>query len=79
LPSLSSADIELNFTAPLELLVATILSAQATDRKVNEATRVLFARYRTAADSAAADRAERPRQVRSGQLPSGSHGCRQRG
>jgi endonuclease-3 len=52
------ARIELNFTSPLELLVATILSAQTTDRRVNEVTRVLFARYRTAAGYAAADRAE---------------------
>lgn len=49
------AQIELNFTSPLELLVATILSAQATDRRVNEVTRVLFARYGTAAGYAAAD------------------------
>jgi endonuclease-3 len=52
------AHIELNFTSPLELLVATILSAQTTDRRVNEVTRVLFARYHTAADYAAADLAE---------------------
>ena len=52
------AHIELNFTTPLELLVAAILSAQTTDRRVNEVTRVLFARYRSAADYAAADRAE---------------------
>ena len=52
------ARIELNFTSPLELLVAAILSAQTTDRKVNEVTRVLFARYRTAADYATADQAE---------------------
>src|SRR5713226_4175741 len=52
------AHIELNFTSPLELLVATILSAQTTDRQVNAVTRVLFARYRTAADYAAADREE---------------------
>src|ERR1700737_4273705 len=52
------ARIELNFTSPLELLVAAILSAQTTDRRVNEGTRVLFARYRTAADYAAADQAE---------------------
>src|SRR5258708_14068037 len=52
------AHIELNFTSPLELLVAAILSAQTTDRQVNEGTRVLFARYRSAADYAAADRAE---------------------
>ena len=38
------ARIELNFTSPLELLVAALLSAQATDRRVNEVTRVLFAR-----------------------------------
>jgi endonuclease III len=47
---------ELNFTTPLELLVATILSAQSTDRGVNLVTPVLFARYRTAADYAAANR-----------------------
>jgi endonuclease-3 len=52
------AHIELNFTSPLELLVATILSAQTTDHRVNEVTRVLFARYRTAADYASADLAE---------------------
>ena len=52
------ARIELNFTSPLELLVAAILSAQTTDRRVNEVTRVLFARYRTAADYAGADQAE---------------------
>jgi endonuclease III len=52
------AHCELNFTSPLELLVATILSAQTTDRSVNLVTPVLFARYRTAADYAAADRTE---------------------
>jgi endonuclease III len=52
------AHCELNFGSPLELLVATILSAQTTDRSVNLVTPVLFARYRTAADYAAADRAE---------------------
>jgi endonuclease-3 len=52
------AQAELNFSAPLELLVATILSAQTTDRKVNEVTRVLFARYHAAADYASADREE---------------------
>ena len=58
------AHIELNFTSPLELLVAAILSAQTTDRRVNEVTRVLFVRYRTAADFAAADRAELERLIR---------------
>jgi endonuclease-3 len=52
------AHCELDFTNPLELLVATILSAQTTDRGVNLVTPVLFAKYRTAADYAAADRAE---------------------
>lgn len=52
------AHIELDFSTPLELVVATILSAQCTDRKVNQVTPVLFARYRTAADYAAADRSE---------------------
>jgi endonuclease-3 len=50
------AHTELNFGNPLELLVATILSAQSTDRAVNLVTPVLFARYRTAADYAAANR-----------------------
>jgi len=57
------ARIELTFTTPLELLVAAILSARATDRKVNEVTRVLFARYRTAADYAAADQEELERLI----------------
>jgi endonuclease-3 len=52
------AHCELTFSTPLELLVATVLSAQCTDRRVNEVTPALFARYRTAADLAAADRAE---------------------
>jgi endonuclease III len=52
------AHIELDFGNPLELIVATILSAQATDKKVNETTPKLFARYPTAADYASADRAE---------------------
>ncbi len=52
------AHCELDYTNPLELLVATILSAQTTDRGVNLVTPVLFAKYRTAADYAAADRAE---------------------
>jgi len=50
------AHIELNFGTPLELAVATILSAQCTDRRVNEVTPELFRRYRSAADYAEADR-----------------------
>ena len=59
------AHCELNFTSPLELLVATILSAQTTDKRVNLVTPVLFARYRTAADYASADRAEMEKIVQS--------------
>jgi len=52
------AHIELDFTTPLELVVATILSAQCTDARVNLVTPKLFATYRSAADYAAAERAE---------------------
>jgi len=52
------AHCELDFTTPLELAVATILSAQTTDVRVNEVTPALFAKYTTAADYAGADRAE---------------------
>ena len=52
------ARCELDFTTPLELLVATILSAQSTDARVNMVTPELFRRYPTAADYAGADRAE---------------------
>jgi endonuclease-3 len=52
------AHCELDFTNPLELAVATILSAQCTDKRVNEVTPELFRRYRTAADYAAADRTQ---------------------
>lgn len=58
------AHTELDFTTPLELSVATILSAQCTDRRVNEVTPALFARYRTAADYAAADRDELEQLIR---------------
>src|SRR5690242_3436851 len=52
------AHCELDHTSPLTLAVATILSAQTTDARVNEVTPKLFGRYPTAADYAAADRAE---------------------
>ena len=52
------AHCELDFSTPLELSVATILSAQSTDAGVNKVTPALFAKYPTAADYAAADRAE---------------------
>jgi endonuclease III len=59
------AHTELNFSSPLELLVATILSAQTTDKRVNLVTPVLFARYQSAADYAAADRAEMEKIIQS--------------
>lgn len=46
------AHCELNFRTPLELLIATILSAQCTDKRVNIVTADLFKKYRTAADYA---------------------------
>ncbi len=49
------ARIALRFSNPLELLVATILSAQCTDERVNRVTATLFKQYRTAADYAKAD------------------------
>ena len=52
------ADCELNFTNPFQLLVATVLSAQCTDARVNQVTNVLFKRYPKPADLAAADRTE---------------------
>jgi endonuclease-3 len=57
------AQCELDFTTPLELLVATVLSAQSTDKGVNQVTPALFARFRTAADYAGADRAELERMI----------------
>ena len=59
------AHCELDFRNPLELLVATILSAQSTDKRVNLTTPALFAKYRTAADYAAADRAELEEMIKS--------------
>lgn len=44
----------LNYTSPLELMVAAILSAQCTDEKVNECTKRLFEKYRAARDYATA-------------------------
>ena len=53
-----TAHCELDFTNALELSVATILSAQCTDKRVNEVTPAVFAKYRSAADYAGADRDE---------------------
>jgi endonuclease-3 len=59
------AHCELDHTNPLELAVATILSAQCTDQRVNETTPKLFARYPTAADYAGADRSELEEMIKS--------------
>jgi endonuclease III len=58
------ARCSLDFSSPLELLVATILSAQCTDERVNKVTPALFAKYRTAADYAAADPEKLQREIR---------------
>src|SRR3954471_17409209 len=58
------AHCELDFRSPLELLVATILSAQCTDKRVNAVTTALFAKYRTAADSANASPATMEKMIR---------------
>lgn len=52
------ARCELDFTTPFELLVATVLSAQSTDRRVNSVTRELFASHPDASALASADREE---------------------
>ncbi len=59
------AHCELNYSSPLELLIATILSAQCTDKRVNLVTADLFKKYRSAADFAAAPLSEIEGMVRS--------------
>jgi endonuclease-3 len=59
------ARIALDFGTPLELLVATILSAQCTDARVNMVTPALFRKYRTAADLARAGLPELEGEIRS--------------
>jgi endonuclease-3 len=56
--------IALKFSNPLELLIATILSAQCTDVKVNQVTTGLFKKYRSAKDYAEADPAEFEEEIR---------------
>ncbi|MBM3833483.1 MAG: endonuclease III [Verrucomicrobia bacterium] len=58
-----NAHCELNYSNPLELLIATILSAQCTDKQVNIVTRELFQKYRTAADYANSDLAQLERDI----------------
>jgi endonuclease III len=59
------AHCELHHADPLQLLVATILSAQCTDKRVNLVTRELFNKYRSAADYAEAPPAELERAIQS--------------
>jgi len=59
------AHCELDFKNPLELLIATILSAQCTDKRVNMVTPALFKKYRTAADYAKAPQPELESAIRS--------------
>jgi len=59
------AKTALNYTNPLELLVATILSAQCTDRRVNTVTEALFKKYRKVEDYANADPEELEKDIRS--------------
>jgi len=58
------AHCELNYLNPLELLIATVLSAQCTDKRVNQVTAELFKQYRTAADYANAKTAELEQDVK---------------
>ena len=59
------ADCELRHETALQLLIATILSAQSTDVRVNLVTKTLFERYRSALDFAAADPATFEQEIRS--------------
>lgn len=59
------AKTALHYTSPLEILVATILSAQCTDKRVNVVTKSLFKKYKTAEDYANADLAALEEDVRS--------------
>src|SRR5436309_15958083 len=58
------AHCELDHTSPLELLVATILSAQCTDKRVNRVTAELFKKYRTPSDYANARTSELEQEIK---------------
>lgn len=60
-----NAKIALEYSNPLELLVATMLSAQCTDERVNKVTKELFKEYKTPRDYAKADRKKLEREIRS--------------
>src|SRR6478736_6672889 len=59
------AKCSLDYTKPLELLVATILSAQCTDDRVNIVTKTLFKKYKTAKDYAAVPQEELEKDIQS--------------
>jgi endonuclease-3 len=59
------AKTALHYSSPMEILIATILSAQCTDKRVNIVTKSLFKKYRTAEDYANADIAELEQDIRS--------------
>ena len=61
----SDAEIALEYTNPLELLIATILSAQATDEQINAITPKLFKKYKTPEDYANADLAALEQDIKS--------------
>ncbi len=61
----SEAKIALHYTNPLQLLIATILSAQATDEQINKITPALFKKYRSAEDFANADIKELEQHIKS--------------
>src|SRR6476619_5447735 len=60
-----SAKCSLDFGNPLQLLVATILSAQCTDERVNAVTKTLFKKYRSAKDYAAAPQEQFEKEIQS--------------
>jgi len=60
-----TAKTALHYSKPLEMLIATILSAQCTDKRVNIVTKSLFKKYRTAEDYANADLAELEADIKS--------------
>jgi endonuclease III len=59
------AKTALHYTSPLELLIATMLSAQCTDKRVNMVTKTLFKKYKTVEDYANADLAKLEEEIRS--------------
>ena len=59
-----SSHTALKFETPLQILVATVLSAQCTDKRVNQITPSLFQKYKTVADFARADQEELEEEIR---------------